>query len=77
MSEWQPIETAPKDDSLILLWTEGFSKPIIGFRNGKGWSFWDGTVMWSEQMQDDYAPLNSWVEGYGPTHWMLLPEPPK
>jgi len=74
MSEWQPIETAPKDGTYILiapgLWT--------GVTCGIG--VYD---------LDRYAkkPRAFWrrVEGHGrsqsrevpPTHWMPLPEPPK
>jgi hypothetical protein len=59
--EWQPIETAPKDGSLVL----GFGPheqrrtyiEAIQHYRGK-WTI-------------------TWMDGYGePTHWMPLPEPP-
>lgn len=57
---WQPIETAPRDKTEILLgWTSGLV--LCGywsqFRNHLGWTT-------SRGMYGD------------PTHWMPLPEPP-
>ena len=48
---------------------------VYGFYDYPRWYFAD-EVEWSEAMQDDYCTLNSWQEGYGPTHWMPLPKPP-
>lgn len=61
LSEWKPIETAPKDESDIILFqgrrvTFGSWDPRCGAEGD--WIVWD---------RDDYAP---------PTHWMPLPEPP-
>lgn len=71
--EWQPIETAPKDGTRILLWcvhqnaqyakdarAEGWEAAVIGewtTHNGGGW-VWHG------------------LAGKH-THWMPLPAPPK
>lgn len=38
MGEWQPIETAPKDRTRLLLW--GGNYCWLGFWNGRSWS-WD------------------------------------
>lgn len=35
MSEWQPIETAPKDGSAVLLW--GRCGLRLAFWNGRSW----------------------------------------
>lgn len=64
MSEWQPIETAPKDTkkpthSRVVLLTDGDSIHL-GFWNGKSWD--DG---------DFYDNLGEM------THWMPLPELPE
>ena len=64
MSEWQPIETAPKDGTKVLFWHNGdihlawWRKNILGQEGfgGYGWS---------------YAEFSM------PTHWMPSPEPPK
>ena len=34
MNEWQPIETAPKDETLILTW-DGMDREIRQFRDGR------------------------------------------
>jgi len=72
---WQSIETAPKDGTLILL-SDDPSMPVVpGFYAGK-WYYWDGNVRWIESLQDDLCILDSWWEGHGPKYWMPLPEAP-
>lgn len=67
---WQPIETAPKDGTSILLYVDGCV--IEGnYRGSEDYKYWG------------YVSLNS--HGCGccgeddpePTHWMPLPEAPK
>jgi len=70
---WQPIETAPKDGTVILLLSDGVDP---GFFYLGEWHFWDGTVVQDEH-GNDAGYLNSWLTGYGPTHWLPLPELPK
>lgn len=58
---WQPIETAPKDDTEFLGWN--------GASIEKTWRGWhDG-----EKPVYVYADYWSWL----PTHWMPLPSPPE
>ncbi|MEO0943239.1 MAG: DUF551 domain-containing protein [Pseudomonadota bacterium] len=67
--EWQPIETAPKDGTEVILFywwyidgglvTAGYWHPV--FDDVKG-GFW-------------YADLVN-AGAADPTHWMPLPEPP-
>lgn len=62
MTDWQPIETAPKDGKLILLCEvddEGPSDPKIGSWDGEGWKIY-------EPFEDHW----NW------THWHPLPDPP-
>ncbi len=61
MPDWQPIESAPKDRTLILCW-DGRARVICDWCDG-GWDVTHDT--------EDY----SWAD-YAPTHWMPLPEPP-
>ena len=65
MSDWQPIETAPKDGGRILLYVPPYG-PSCGHYRESGWG--RGTSNW-------YAAsvLNKEAE---PTHWMPLPAPP-
>ncbi len=61
VSEWQLIETAPKDGTEILCW-DGENRAICDYRSGK----WNVT-----QDSEDYG----WSD-YTPTHWQHLPTPP-
>jgi hypothetical protein len=65
MIEWQPIETAPKDGTLILLYRDGHH--VLGC--------WREDGYWSDDIElffgTEYARENV------PSHWMPLPEPPK
>lgn len=72
MSEWKPIETAPKDDTTILVsskWGTWVAKYVgeygTGFRPENPWF-----VMMLNMRHLGNAP------NYRPTHWMPLPAPP-
>lgn len=80
MSEWQPIETAPKDGTLIILWDSNRELAVSGHWHSEparddpsngyehAWSWWvssNDTIMWDGGPDDI------------PTHWTPLPEPPK
>jgi hypothetical protein len=72
MTDWQPIETAPKDGSLILLYFErvyGDSIEIAG---------WFPFGLQSKNRKEHRWRRSRWEEVYdGPTHWMPLPSAPK
>ena len=68
MSEWQPIETAPKDGTNILL-TNG-RQGVCGY-----WGEWRQSAFLRQR--DNWCSY--WLVqecGTQPTHWMSLPEPP-
>lgn len=76
--EWQPIETAPKDGTVVLLFGT-FAGEISGVSDGKemhigywknGRSDYDGNDWWRLAGGDAYT---CWMR---PTHWMPLPEKP-
>lgn len=83
MSEWEPIDTAPKDAKMLLLLEAGHgddyhSRVLTGF-----WG--DRFAGWKEDDPQNYGWLN-WHEGLDdadtwrvvkPTHWAPLPAPPK
>ena len=74
MTEWQPIETAPKDGTEILLWGPYCERPSPAkWYDGKWCAYWDGfRVIESEgDFGTDYREFDV------PTHWMPLPDPPK
>jgi hypothetical protein len=61
---WQPIETAPKDGTWVLVYENGWEPDhgdidIAHFRDSKSW-------MTYEDLRMDL-----------PSHWMPLPESPK
>jgi hypothetical protein len=70
MSEWQPIETAPRDGTNIQLWWPAeFHAPVTGHWNTGKWS--NAGIGWK---------LSGWgdvISRSEPTHWMLLPKAPK
>ncbi len=68
--EWQPIETAPRDGTNILVWwpSEMHCPVTAHYSTGKwtnepgfAWKF----TGWGQEKKTE------------PTHWMPLPEPPK
>jgi hypothetical protein len=62
MSEWQPIETAPKDGTVILAWRKYGSIPkFVRFDSFYG--------EWEVQEEGWHV--------HNLTHWMPIPEPPK
>ena len=78
MSEWQPIGTAPQDDTEVLLFVEGERK-IAKWSSKPQWWPWDNKPhrpCWvGVTCGDDW--FNEYWERDKPTHWMPLPEPPK
>lgn len=63
---WQPIETAPRDDTLILVWrsTVYSDDPFV-------------VVRWENDWWQVHDGKNDWnLRGPDPTHWMPLPEAP-
>lgn len=82
--EWMPIESAPKDGTLIDLWVTGthFTGRISDSKWGLP-SDEDGEPVEDEPCWvslDWHTTYDEWywmdVE-YAPTHWMPLPPPPK
>jgi hypothetical protein len=71
--QWQDIATAPKDGAEILI-TDGQSTYFGCFYFGE-WIFCNGVATSCDDKE--IFELNSWIAGYGPTHWMPLPTPPE
>lgn len=68
MMEWQPIETAPKDGTAILLYCTKFY-----FGSGVYLGSWAGTFFEvCTEGETDFPYSDD-----GATHWMPLPAPPK
>lgn len=75
MSEWQPIETAPFDDRVILVCREGDDAVYAAYwsphPSASGWD--DRKYPWC--FLDPTNGLNGMTHGdsYAPTHWQPLP----
>lgn len=78
MSEWQPIETAPRDgtrfwgliddDAIAMFWHPGFGEFVSSYRQmtmHNGWTFENG------DKTQDHSPVV-----HKPGAWMPLPSPP-
>jgi hypothetical protein len=75
MSEWQPIETAPKDGTAILTVRHRY-QPCVS-----SWQEHEGVARFGSEpedfMEEDHF-FQYWHETtYQPTHWMPLPQPPQ
>jgi hypothetical protein len=63
---WQPIETAPMDETPLLIWDGKMMATAHRWNIGQNW-------FWQADGADGYECENSFDE---PTHWMPLPAPP-
>ena len=75
--KWQPIESAPKDGTRIMVGNEHGAwvaewRPVYqsGYRPADPWA---SAMLNHEHMRDGGGVLRH----SPPTHWMPLPEPPK
>jgi hypothetical protein len=67
--DWQPIETAPRDDSEVLVWA--------GPRGDSEQRVWTAVIASSGQCSSaPYLMDEYYMEILVATHWMPLPEPP-
>jgi hypothetical protein len=79
MSEWQPIETAPRErGTSILAYVLGDDHhPMIFVAHWMNPKIMFSSIYTGAGHPDDWE----WVSGMSrikqPTHWMPLPEPPK
>lgn len=64
--QWQPIETAPKDGTYVLV-CEKDNSAIYEAR-----FMWDDWFPAMQSDSDEYDPMKGF-----PSHWMPLPEPPQ
>ena len=66
---WQPISTAPKDGTRILVWNGSYASAVVYahnlYKNEDGWWLEDDGEQWDAFLYSE------------PTHWMPMPNPPK
>lgn len=79
MSDWRPIETAPKDGTHVILWVPFFMPQTVREKLGRGygavlaggWNSWE--KVWALEIGGSCVGPKYMV----PTHWMPLPDPPQ
>jgi hypothetical protein len=69
MSEWRPLETAPRDGSRLDVWTENGIRYIDVFWH-QGPEFPRGAFVFYDSQLRDYIDVDD------ATHWMPPPAPP-
>lgn len=80
MIKWQPIETAPKDDTDIFVYIPLLDEMRVAFFGTEGKSPWPelvGKWILSDTMgEDDNTPDGYVWQAIEPSHWMPLPSRP-
>lgn len=91
MTAWQPIETAPKDGSLVIVYRPPPSLgvwdrvvlarwfevyPDTGEPAGNWFWYSDTGDVWDEAEFEDAIVHDDAYEANNFTHWMPLPDPP-
>lgn len=74
-SQWQPIETAPKDGSKILIFCDGkvlMTSWYVHYSGGQP----SRTREPEWEQSEMYGGFGGYMGPLRPTHWMPLPEPP-
>lgn len=75
VSQWLPIETAPKDGTTVLCWSAEF-----GARESRNITYTPGSPGHADGKTDRWwewlEPKKNWAFNWSPTHWVPLPPPP-
>jgi len=67
LPKWEPIDSAPKDSTSIVLFIPDYGDEIV-----MGWS--DDGKTWEIEEGLEFKVEDDW---HYPTHWMPLPQPPE
>lgn len=68
--QWQPIETAPKDGTAVLIYQPKEKIGSLVLEDVIYVCYYNDEGKWEEADGEMYSTFN-------PTHWMPLPETPK
>jgi hypothetical protein len=84
MSEWQPIDSAPRDGSQFLAlasngWYDLVRAPAEAIREGWPYQWWIAQGRASYPVVESHDPGTDWSQHSTLllTYWMLLPSPPE
>lgn len=72
MTDWRPIETAPKEQN-VLVWSR-YIDVSIARKVGR---YWTGVVDGRLAIDNQTDFGTNYIELDPVTHWMPIPEPPK
>jgi hypothetical protein len=77
MSDWQPIETAPKDGTKILAHCIANGVSYISVIWWRGERYKDSLYKWRNSLNDSaVGGFADRLPNLGATHWMPLPDGP-
>lgn len=82
MSQWQPIETAPKDGTEIDVWEFCHNPDWRPNRHGLASGYRVTNVRWTNGRWEYYFDRDGeWIEApaehYTISHWLAIPGPPR
>ena len=84
MSEWQPIETAPKNGTEVLIWRPDAGVLLARYGCLGDWlneneslTYSDSDLWAGDWFMADFISGGRLSDEYPPTHWMPLPPPPE
>jgi len=70
-ASWQPIETAPKDGTPVLVWAENLLHGLCPYAVAQ---YMEHEIEWWHVQDGKFGPYP--MRGAAPTHWMPCPKPP-
>lgn len=76
MNTWQPIETAPKDGTHLLLWYPDYHRKVWVGHYYSTETFEHGKLKRKSEGWHNGADVMSMMRECKPTHWMPLPPAP-
>lgn len=76
LKEWQPIETAPKDGTVVDLWVRRNWEPPKAEVRFAEW-FWCTTHKCWRKADELHWVHSTDKDNVTPLYWMPIPEPPK
>lgn len=76
MADWQPIETAPKDGTWILVYSSLAEQPNHFIASWEKFALPEAACGSEEEIDGEWTDQQC-VFIPDPTHWMPLAEPPK
>jgi hypothetical protein len=74
MTEWQPIESVPRDGTVVDCWCGG-QRSASCFWEPDPLPEFPGEGEWRQMYSEAYGSSFSLMD-FSPTHWMPLPAPP-